>query len=218
MARFALATLLVSTTLPFAAALAQTEAEPDVTPAAPVEVAAPVEDTPPLRPTVAPSDPPIADLDPVVEAPAPPPTTSPAASSIAAAPTPVEVGSVLPPATAPVPPVTPPAQSPAEAPPPAAPATPETKPRTAADRAPSRAAPVLTIVNRRTVSVTTVIVTAEAKTVRHAKPLTPNAKVTVKLPPMKGCLVTVAAAIQGGELQKLGKVNACKQTVAGLTD
>src|SRR5215211_147488 len=130
MARFALATLLVSTTLPFAAALAQTEAEPDVTPAAPVEVAAPVEDTPPLRPTVAPSEPPITALDPVVEAPARPPTASPAASSIAAAPTPVEVGSVPPPATAPVPPITPPAQSRAEAPPTMAiaPATPETKP------------------------------------------------------------------------------------------
>src|SRR4051812_34392458 len=37
MARFARATLLVSTTLPFAAARAQIEAEPDVTPAAPIE-------------------------------------------------------------------------------------------------------------------------------------------------------------------------------------
>ncbi len=65
---------------------------------------------------------------------------------------------------------------------------------------------------------TTVIVTAEAKAVRHSGPLTPNTRVTFRLPQMKGCLVTVAAAVQGGELQKLGKVNVCKQRVAGLTD
>ena len=45
-----------------------------------------------------------------------------------------------------------------------------------------------------------------------------SAKATLKLPRMKGCLVTVAAAVEGGELQKLGKVNVCKQRVAGLTD
>ena len=218
MIRFALATLLLSTTLPFVAALAQTEAEPDVIPATPVEVTAPVEGTPTLQPSVAPSDPPTTALDLIDEAAPPPPTAAPVASPAVEAPTPVEAISAPSPSTAPVAPVPPPAQSSAEAPPPAAPAIPEIKPRTAGDRAPSRAAPVLMIVNRRTVPVTTVIVTAEAKTVRHAKPLTPNAQVTVKLPAMKGCLVTVAAAIEGDELQKLGKINVCKQRVARLTD
>ena len=213
MTRFALATLLLSTILPFAAALAQTEAEPEVTSAAPVEVAAPAEDTPALRPTVAPSDPPITDPVPVEAAP-----VAPTASPTAAAPTSGEVVSAPPPATASVSPITPPAQPSAAAPPTAASAAPEVKSQTGAGRLPSRAAPVLTIVNRRAVLVTTVIVTAGAKTVRHAGRLAPNTKVSFKLPQMKGCLVTVAAAVQGRALQKLGKVNVCKQRVARLTD
>jgi hypothetical protein len=81
-----------------------------------------------------------------------------------------------------------------------------------------RAAAALTILNKRKTPVTTVSVTAEAKTVRHTGPLAPNAKVSLKLPKMKGCLVTVAAASQGGKVSKLGDVDVCKETLVRLTE
>src|SRR5215211_5638334 len=77
MSRFAFATLLVSATLPFAAALAQTAAEPDDTPAAPVEVVpsvspAAVSD----REWVDPPEPIPVPVAPVETAPAAPPVTA----------------------------------------------------------------------------------------------------------------------------------------------
>jgi hypothetical protein len=168
MTRFALTTLVISATLPFAAALAQTTAEPDSTPAAPVETAQ-------VRP---PTPGPIT-------VPLPPAGTSPTLAPVG-------------------PPITTPAGS-------------RPKRRGAALAQP-RAAAALTIVNKRKTPVTTVTVTAEAKTVRHAGPLAPNAKVSLKLPTMKGCLVTVAVASQGSKVSKLGDVDVCKEKLVRLTE
>jgi hypothetical protein len=167
MTRFALTTLVISTTLPFAAALAQTTAEPDSTPAAPVEIAQ-------VRP----------------------PSAGPITAPLRPAGTPPTLAPVGPPFT---------------------PAGPQPKRRAAPVTQP-RAAAALTILNKRKTPVTTVTVTAEAKTVRHAGPLAPNAKVSLKLPKMKGCLVTVAAASQGGKVSKLGDVDVCKETLVRLTE
>jgi hypothetical protein len=101
--------------------------------------------------------------------------------------------------------------------PPFTPAGPQPKRRATAVTQP-RAAAALTILNKRKTSVTTVTVTAEAKTVRHAGPLAPNAKVSLKLPKMKGCLVTVATASQGSKVSKLGDVDVCKETLVRLTE
>ena len=76
----------------------------------------------------------------------------------------------------------------------------------------------MTIINKRKTAVATVTLTAEAKTVRHAGPLAPNAQVRLKLPKMKGCLVTVAAASQGGKVSKLGDVDVCKERLVRLTE
>jgi hypothetical protein len=101
--------------------------------------------------------------------------------------------------------------------PPFTPAGPQPKRRATAVTQP-RAAAALTILNKRKTPVTTVTVTAEAKTVRHAGPLAPNAKVSLKLPKMKGCLVTVATASQGSKVSKLGDVDVCKETLVRLTE
>jgi hypothetical protein len=165
MTRFALAFLVISATV--TAALAQTSAEPEVTPVTPLETAQ-------VRPPTA---------DPI---------------------------------TAPLPPAgTPPTFAPVG--PPFTPAGPQPKRRAAPVTQP-RAAVALTIVNKRKTPVTTVIVTAEAKTVRHAGLLAPNAKVSLKLPKMKGCLVTVAAASQGDKASKLGDVDVCKEKLVRLTE
>src|SRR5215210_7436223 len=168
MTRFALATLVVSATLPLAAALAQTAAPSEVAPVAPVVTAQ-------VRPSAAGP----------ITAPLPPAGT--------------------PPTLAPVgPPITTPAGLRAK--------------RRAAALTQPRGAAALMIVNKRKAPVTTVIVTAEAKTVRHTGALAPNAKVSLKLPKMKGCLVTVAAASQGDKVSKLGDVDVCKEKLVRLTD
>ena len=198
MARFALITLVVSTSLPFAAALAQTVAEPDVAPAAPVEV------VPSGSPAAAPPEPITAPVAPVEFAPAPPPTTAPVVSPIVTAPTPVETAPAGPPAMA------------------AAPVTPSTTPaperRVAAKPPKPRAATAVTIVNGREIPTMTLTVMADAKTVSHSKPLAPNAKVSLKLPKMKGCLVTVAATFEGGSVSDGGDINVCKVKLVRLTD
>jgi hypothetical protein len=59
---------------------------------------------------------------------------------------------------------------------------------------------------------------ADAKTVRHSKPLAPNAKMILKMPKMKGCLVTVAATFEEGSVSDGGDVDVCKVKLVRLTD
>ena len=65
---------------------------------------------------------------------------------------------------------------------------------------------------------TTITVTAEAKPVSHAGPLAPNAKATLKLPKMKGCLVTVTATFEGESVSDGGDIDVCKVKLVRLTD
>ena len=90
----------------------------------------------------------------------------------------------------------------------AAPAALATKPRAAA----------LTIVNGRAVTAVTLTVTAEAETVRHAGPLASNAKVSLPLPKMRGCLVMVAATFQDGSVSDGGDTDVCKVKLVRLID
>src|SRR4051812_43424747 len=206
MSRIALATLLISATLPFAAALAQTAAEPDDTPAAPVEV------VPSVSPAAAvsdgewtdPPDPITAPVAPVETTPASPPTTDLVVLPIVTAPTPVE----------PVPPVLPVTATAPGAPP----ATPSTEPRAVTKPPKPRAATALTVVNGREIPATTITVMAGAKAVSHAEPLAPNAKVTLKLPKMTGCLVAVAVTFEEGSVSDGGDIDVCKVKLVRLTD
>jgi hypothetical protein len=76
----------------------------------------------------------------------------------------------------------------------------------------------LTIVNGRAVAATAVTVSAEAKTVRRSEPLTSHAKVVLKLPPLKGCVVRIAATFEGGDASEVGDIELCKVKLVRLTD
>jgi hypothetical protein len=79
-------------------------------------------------------------------------------------------------------------------------------------------ASTLKIVNGSEVPVTAVTITAEAKAVGHAGPLSPQAEAVLKLPKLKGCQITVAAALEGGVLSELGAVDVCKVKLVRLTN
>ena len=81
-----------------------------------------------------------------------------------------------------------------------------------------RAATALTVVNGREIPATTITLTAGAKAVSHAEPLAPNAKVTLKLPKMKGCRVAVAAAFEEGSVSDGSHIDVCKVKLVRLTD
>ncbi len=200
MTRFTLTTLVVSTTLPFAATLAQAAAKPDVASALPPTTASvpsfivavpskPGETAPALPRRMWPF------LKARVEA---VPAVPPAAASIAL---PFTI-SALAPADAPVtPPVPPPPQ-----------------PRAAMKPPEPGAAAALTIVNGSETPATSITVTGEAKVISHAGPLAPNAKATLKLPKMKGCLVTVAVTFEEGSVSDGGDIDVCKVKLVRLTD
>jgi len=81
-----------------------------------------------------------------------------------------------------------------------------------------RPAAALTVVNGREVTATTVTVTAEAKTVMRSEPLASQAKAILKLPKLKGCVVTVEATFEGGDASEVGDIDLCKVKLVRLTD
>jgi hypothetical protein len=54
--------------------------------------------------------------------------------------------------------------------------------------------------------------------VSRAGPLAPKAKATLKLPEMKGCVVTIAATFEGGSAADGRAVDVCKVKLVRLTD
>jgi hypothetical protein len=210
MIRFDLATLVVSATLPLAA-LAQTMAEANSTPAASIEVV-------PSAPVAAPPDPITIPVTPAGADPAPPPATAPVAAPIAAAPAPAEPAPAEPPTAASVAgPPTPPAPSPAAAPG-APPTTPSTQRRAATKPSKPRAATAVTVVNGREIPAVTITVMAGAKAVSHAGPLVPDAKATLNLPKIKGCLITVEVTFEGGSVSDGSVIDVCRVKLVRLTD
>ncbi len=95
-------------------------------------------------------------------------------------------------------------------------AKPEVAPATLAME--PHAVAALTIVNGRAVTAMTVAVMAEGETVRHAGPLASNAKVSVPLPTMRGCLVTVVVTFQDGSFLSGGETDVCKVKLVRLID
>ncbi len=160
-----------------------------------------VENTPPESRSPVPS--PAAPTEPSVAHPAVPlaPVMPPVSASLAP-PVAVEAPPAATPATAtPVPPVRPKLTRPVEM-----------------TRAEPRPAATLTVVNGREVAATTVTVSAETKTVRHSEPLASHARTVLKLPKLKGCVVTVEATFEGGDASEVGDIDLCKVKLVRLTD
>ena len=212
MPRLALATVGVWTILWCAAALAQTA------PSGPPE---PVEVTSPPPPAAAPleplstSEPPTTAAEgPGEAAPVPPPETAPVDSPVGPTPSPVEVmptpptsTDTEPPTAAPAVPATPPTSVPM------APAAPPSGPGTATEPTKPHTEAALMIMNGRAFPVTRVTVVEGGRAVKRSGPLPPNARVTLKLPNLRGCIVTVRATFRGGAVSRVGKLNVCKELI-----
>jgi hypothetical protein len=185
------------TGVPAAATQVQAVGSPEVVAEASVGNTPP-ESPPPVPSPAAPIEPPVAQP----AAPAEPAPATPPVSASLAPPVAVEAPpAAAPPAAAPVPPVRPKLTQPAEA-----------------TRAEPRPAAALTVVNGREVAATVVTVRAEAKTVRHAEPLASHARAVLKLPKLKGCVVTVEATFEGGDASEVGDIDLCKVKLVRLTD
>ena len=97
----------------------------------------------------------------------------------------------------------------------AAPATaPAAKPR---KRGPTPASAVV-VTNASKNTATQVTITAEGKDAKLTKPLKPKAKASVKLPKLKGCIVTVAATFEGEGQADAGEFDVCKDKNIRFTD
>ena len=96
----------------------------------------------------------------------------------------------------------------------AAPPAPAPKPKR---RGPTAASSV-TVTNASANTATEVVVTAEGKTAKIAKPLAPKARAVLKLPKLSGCIVSVAATFEGEGLVDAGEFDVCKEKTIRFTD
>jgi hypothetical protein len=79
-------------------------------------------------------------------------------------------------------------------------------------------ASALVITNAREVRAIDVAVGANGQTVRLTRPLGPNAKATLKLPKMSGCMVAIAANFEDETAAELGEFDTCQDSTVRLTD
>jgi hypothetical protein len=93
-------------------------------------------------------------------------------------------------------------------------AAPAAKPK---KRGPSPASAVI-VTNASTHTATAVTITGEGNDAKVSKPLKPKAKTTVKLPKLKGCMVSVAATFEGEAQADLGEFDVCKDKNIRFTD
>jgi hypothetical protein len=74
-----------------------------------------------------------------------------------------------------------------------------------------RSVRTLTLVNSRDIPFSSVVITAEGQLTLESGPLAPNATMALRLPPLKGCVVKVAAITSEQEdPDELGSVDVCK--------
>ena len=212
MPRLALATVGIWTVLGCTAALAQFAAPG---PTEPVEVApTPPPAAAPTEPLISLEPPTTASEEPGETAPAPPPAPEPVEAPDVLAPTPLDVVPTPPtstveepPAATPAVPATPPASVPA------APAARPGGPGTATKPTKPHAEAALMIMNGRAFPVTQVTIMEGRRAVKRSGPLPPNAKVTLKLPNLRGCIITVRATFRGGAVSRVGKLNVCNELI-----
>jgi hypothetical protein len=74
-----------------------------------------------------------------------------------------------------------------------------------------RSVRTLTLVNSRDIPFSSVVITAEGQLTLESGPLAPNATMALRLPPLKGCVVKVAAITSEQEdPDELGSVDVCR--------
>jgi outer membrane biosynthesis protein TonB len=169
----ALVAVALAATFCSSAALSQAEAETEVAPSQPVETVP----TAPPAPSRAVPDEPAASTPPVVA-----PNTSAPSSSEPAAPSPETAPAPLPTGA----PTSGPIESPAQA-----------SQGSSAARPTRYSATTLIVVNGRAVSATAVAVLVGTKAVARSGSLASNTRVTLKLPRIKGCRISVVASFPG---------------------
>lgn len=81
-----------------------------------------------------------------------------------------------------------------------------------------QAARAITIINGSTVTISGVAITAGDKAVNWAKPIAPEAKALIKLPAIKGCMISILASYEGEGAGNSGEVDICKDKTIRLTD
>jgi|SRR5215203_3678274 len=91
---------------------------------------------------------------------------------------------------------------------------PAAKPR---KRGPTPAFAVV-VTNASQHTATDVTITGEGKDAKLTKPLKPKAKASVKLPNVKGCIVTVTATFEGEGQVEAGEFDVCKDKNIRFTD
>lgn len=84
-------------------------------------------------------------------------------------------------------------------------------------RGPTPASAVI-VTNASAHTATAVSITGEGKDAKVSKPLKPKAKTTVKLPKLKGCMVSVAATFEGEAQADLGEFDVCNDKNIRFTD
>src|SRR5215218_124020 len=191
-----LVSVALAATLWSSAALSQAEAETEVAPSQPVET---IPTAPPAPPRPVSDEPTSASTPPVVApearssetAPAPLATGAPTSGPLESPAVPLPIGA----------PTSRPIEPPAHAP----------KGSLAAGPKERHSATTLTVVNGRAISTTTVAVLVGTKAVARSGPLASNTRVTLKLPQIKGCRVSVVASFPGWySAIARGKIDVCK--------
>jgi hypothetical protein len=86
--------------------------------------------------------------------------------------------------------------------------------------APERPKPAsaLVITNARQVPATDIAIGANGQTVRVTKPLASQAKTTLKLPKMPGCIVAIAANFSDESSVEMGEFDVCRDSTVRFTD
>ena len=81
-----------------------------------------------------------------------------------------------------------------------------------------RPAQFVTLTNATAQTAREVVIMAEDQTAKLAKPLAPKAKTTMKMPKIKGCVVSVAAVFEGEGQVDIGDFDICKDRTIRFTD
>jgi hypothetical protein len=79
-------------------------------------------------------------------------------------------------------------------------------------------ASALVITNARAVPATDVAISVGADTVRLSKPLAAEAKATLKLPKISGCMVAISASFEDEATVELDEFDVCKEKTIRFTN
>jgi hypothetical protein len=81
-----------------------------------------------------------------------------------------------------------------------------------------RPAQMVTLTNATGQTATQVVITAEDQTAKLTKPLGPKGKASLKMPKIKGCMVSVAAVFEGEGQVDIGDFDICKDRTIRFTE